>query len=220
MENLPQFKLVIELINNIIVFDRDNKIVFAGEEINATLEDAGILFEELFLKEYDEESEECLIKKTLEKARSSQLPRTFVSKNLGKVFLFFPISHTNSDYIIFSVKDEVLQFSKIERDLGERVKELECLYLISHTLESAKSLKKVIPQCIDQIKEGFQFPKYTKIIIYLDGEKFGDVDVAKKKQHSELVIDLQLNEQKRGEIHTFLTKKVKFLKEEEALIRI
>ena len=218
MDNLPQFKLVIELINNIIVFDKNNKVVFAGEEIKNTLKDAGIHFEEMFLKKYAEESEESQMKKTLEKARSSQLPRTFISKKLEKVFLFFTVNHANSDYIIFSAKEEVLQFSKIERDLKARVKELECLYSISHTLESAKSLEGAIPNCIDQIKKGFQFPNHTKVIIDLNGKKYGDVDIAKEKQHSGLVIDIKLNERKRGKLHIFLIKKVKFLKEEKALI--
>ena len=89
MENLPQFKLIIELINNIVVFDKDSKVLFAGDEIKNSLNDAGVHFEELFQKNYPLESEEAQMKETLEKARRSKLPRTFKSKSLGKVFLFF-----------------------------------------------------------------------------------------------------------------------------------
>ena len=80
MENLPQFKLVIELINNIIVFDKDSKVLFAGDEIKNTLNDAGVHFEELLQKSYSVDSEEAQMEKTLEKARLSKLPRTFISK--------------------------------------------------------------------------------------------------------------------------------------------
>ena len=218
MESLPQFKLVIELINNIIVFDKNSKVLFAGDEIKNSLQDAGVHFEELFQKNYSADSEEAQMKKTLEKARLSKLPRTFNSKNLGKVFLFFPISHTNTDYIILSVKDEVLQFSKIERDLRERVKELECLYSISRALESGKSLDKALEKTAHHIKEGFQFPKHILVIIELDNKLFGDTEGLTKKHYNEMDVDITLNNKIRGKIHVHLLKKVKFIKEEKALL--
>ena len=67
MENLPQFKLVIELINNIIVFDKDSKVLFAGDAIKNTLNEAGVHFEELFQKNYSVDSEEAQMKETLER---------------------------------------------------------------------------------------------------------------------------------------------------------
>ena len=219
MEYLPQFKLVIELFKNVIVFERDNKVVFAGEKIKRSFEDAGICFEALQKGEYSEKSEEHQMKETLENARESQLPRTFVSKKLENVFLFFPVSHTNSDHIIFSVKDKVLQFSKIERELEARIKELECLYSISHTLESSKSLSDAIEKCTQHIKEGFQHPKNTKVVIEQDSRLFGDVSALKYKRYNELNVDIKLNNKKRGNIHVHLIKKMKFLEAEETLIQ-
>ncbi len=219
MEYLPQFKLVIELFKNVIVFKRDNKVVFAGDKIKKSFSDAGIHFEEFQELEYAEKSEEYQMKETLENARESQLPRTFVSKKLGNVFLFFPVSHANSDYILFSVKDKVLQFSKIERELEARIKELECLYSISHTLESSKSLSDAMEKCTQHIKEGFHHPQHTKVVIEQDGKMFGDVHALKYKRYKELNVDIKLNKKKRGNIHVHLIKKVRFLEEEETLIR-
>ncbi len=219
MEYLPQFKLVIELFKNVIVFDKENNVVFAGEKMKEIFQDAGIHFEALGKQEYAEKSEEYQMKETLENARESQLPRTFVSKELANVFLFFPLSHTTSDYIFFSVKDKVLQFSKIERELEARIKELECLYSISHTLESSKTLDDALEQCTRHIKEGLRYPKHTRVVIEQERKMFGDVNALQYKRYSELNIPIKLNKKKRGNIHVHLIKKVKFLNEEETLIR-
>ncbi len=219
MEYLPQFKLVIELFKNVVVFDRENSVVFAGEKMNKLFKDAGIHYEAIGKHEYAEKSEEYQMKEILDNARESQLPRTFVSKKMNNVFLFFPLSHTTSDYIFFSVKDKVLQFSKIERELEARIKELECLYSISHTLESSKSLSEAMEKCTQHIKEGFRYPKHTQVVIEQDKKMYGDVNALQYKRYSELNVPINLNKKKRGNIHVHLTKKVKFLDEEETLIR-
>lgn len=219
MEYLPQFKSVIELLKNVIVYDKENNVVFAGEKIKQSFKDAGIQFDALQIQEYSEKSEEYQMKETLGNARDNQLPRTFVSKRLATAFLFFPVSHTNNDYVIFSVKGKVLQFSRIERELEARIKELECLYSISHTLESSKSLEEAIEKCTQHIKEGFKHPQHTKVVIEQDGKRFGDVQALKLKRYNELNVAIRLNKKERGNIHVHLIKKVKFLEEEEVLIR-
>jgi PAS domain S-box-containing protein len=67
--------------------------------------------------------------------------------------------------------EEVLQ--KRTRDLGERVKELNCLYGISHLVEKQDiSLEEILQGTVDLIPPSWQYPEVTCARIILEGREF------------------------------------------------
>ena len=67
--------------------------------------------------------------------------------------------------------EEVLQ--KRTRDLGERVKELNCLYGISHLVEKQDIwLEEILQGTVDLIPPSWQYPEVTCARIILEGQEF------------------------------------------------
>ena len=66
---------------------------------------------------------------------------------------------------------EALQ--RLSHDLGERVKELNCLYSMSKLIDEAdNSLEETIKGCIDLIPPAWQYPEITCARITLGAEEF------------------------------------------------
>ena len=115
-----------------------------------------------------------------------------------------------------SMKDEVIQISKIEHELKERVKELECLYNISRDIETSKNLEETFEKITFHLKEGTQFPESVNVNLLIDGKTYGTKD--NRKAYNKLSSDVILNRKKRGEIILNLHTEGSFLKEEKKLI--
>jgi PAS domain S-box-containing protein len=90
-----------------------------------------------------------------------------------------PIANDEGDYIgaLASVADisarrqTELELQKRTHDLGERVKELNCLYGISHLVEKhGNSLEKVIQGTLDLIPSSWQYPQITCARIVVEAQ--------------------------------------------------
>ncbi|NQU80819.1 MAG: hypothetical protein HQ543_04820 [Bacteroidetes bacterium] len=114
------------------------------------------------------------------------------------------------------MKDNKIQISKIEHDLKEWVKELECLYNISRDIETSKNLEETFEKITFHLKEGAQFPEFITVNLIIDGKSYGEKD--NRKIYHKLRTDITLNRKKRGEIILNLHTEGSFLKEEKKLI--
>ena len=74
------------------------------------------------------------------------------------------------------MKDNKIQISKIEYELKERVKELECLYNISRDIETSKNLEETFEKITFHLKEGAQFPESVTVNLMIDGKSYGKKD--------------------------------------------
>jgi signal transduction histidine kinase/GAF domain-containing protein len=92
-----------------------------------------------------------------------------------------PITNDDGDYIgaLASVADisarrqTDLELQKRTHDLGERVKELNCLYGISHLVEKhGNSLGKVIQGTLELIPSSWQYPQITCARIVVEAQEF------------------------------------------------
>ncbi|MBE0665796.1 MAG: hypothetical protein IH584_08205, partial [Candidatus Aminicenantes bacterium] len=61
---------------------------------------------------------------------------------------------------------------KLEYDLKERIKELECLYIISSQIESGKNLEQILENSAANLVKGFQYPEMACAAIILDQNQF------------------------------------------------
>ncbi len=112
---------------------------------------------------------------------------------------------------------------KRTHDLGERVKELNCLYGISRLVEKhGISLEKIIQGCVDLIPPAWQYPKITCARIILAGQEFKTKNFRETewKQASNIIVHGELIG--TVEVYYLEEKAVSdegpFLKEERALI--
>ena len=107
-------------------------------------------------------------------------------------------------------------------DMGERVKELKCLYGITESFRIHNSLDEIFNDVLKIIPPGWHYPEYTKVRICFDCEEFIEApfEHTEWKQSSPLMID----DKCRGAIEIYYTKEFPpldegpFLKEERHLI--
>ena len=112
----------------------------------------------------------------------------------------------------------------IETALKERVKELECLYEISHLAfgKQDKELEEILSDILTLLPKAWQFPDITHAKIKLDDIDYKTINY-KKGQHK-LTSDIIINGQIRGSVEIVYAQKkpllheYPFLKEERSLI--
>jgi len=107
-------------------------------------------------------------------------------------------------------------------DMGERVKELQCLYGITKALHIRNTLDETFHDVIKLMPPGWHHPEYTRIRICFDDKEFFEVpfEPTEWKQTSDIIID----DKCRGAVEVYYTKEFPqiyegpFLKEERHLI--
>jgi len=117
--------------------------------------------------------------------------------------------------------EEVLK--KQTHDLGERVKELNCLYGISELVESEGiSLEEILQGTVDLIPPSWRYPEVTCARIILDGQTFKTKNF--KETAWKQTSDIMVRGKKIGSVEVFYleekpnTDEGLFLKEERSLI--
>lgn len=138
------------------------------------------------------------------------------------------IQHENLEKL---VKERTIDLQEKEsrllnqtHDLGERVKELNCLYNISSLAEMQNlSLDEFLQRTVDLIPPGWQYPEITCVKIELSGQIFRSRNFKKSKwkQSSEIIV----NGMRSGVLEVYYLEERPqsdegpFLKEERALIK-
>jgi signal transduction histidine kinase len=215
MANSSTSRLAYDLFSSVVVFNKDNDIVFAGDDIIQILKKARI---NLFISKQGS-PELSKFFAAVSKVRMNQKSCLLSFKKLDDEFILFPINYYKNRNVVLCLKHEIDRINIIERDLRERVKELECLYNISRELHTSKDLDIAFKNCTQHIKRGFQFPETTTVVIEFDEKKY--LSKRGKEKNivnvlSELIIK---NNKKRGEIRVIYHEDLPFLKEETNLLQ-
>ena len=108
---------------------------------------------------------------------------------------------------------------KLEYDLKERIKELECLYIISSQIESGKSLGQILENSAANLIKGFQYPEMACATIVLDQAQYSTGVPGCEKAQVSLQTDITVNGKNRGYVKIGYLKKGDFLEEEKKLIK-
>jgi PAS domain S-box-containing protein len=121
------------------------------------------------------------------------------------------------------IGDLALTFSKMANDIGERMKELNCLYHIAQfTSDLNLTLKEVFQKSVDVIPESWQYPEITCGRIKLNGDVY-TTDVFKESEWKQET-DILAENEKIGTIEVFYLEEMPdsdigpFLQEEQVLI--
>ncbi|MBU1100901.1 MAG: GHKL domain-containing protein [Bacteroidetes bacterium] len=218
MREYSNSKVIYDLVDSIVIFDSENNVTFNGSKISEVLLHAGIDLAFFSGNRNDlGKNHEDLIK-IVEEVRENMQPQTTTLVNTDKSFVVFPANFNGSFDVIFGLREEVVQINRMEHDLEERVKELRCLYKITRELESGKTLEEVYEQIVMIIKEGFQFPAYSRVSLTVGKNTFGFKELLSDEKFHFLSSDIYLGKIKRGELRIYLDKGYSFLDEEKHLI--
>jgi signal transduction histidine kinase len=218
MVQIKDYNLALGVINNILIIDRNNMILFVGDEIKKELFGAEPDLRKTILKNFEDQEEQSLLKKKIEKVRDEQNTSIVEFNRVGKDIFLFPGNYKKSENIILSTKRQMLQANQIAHDLEERVKELKCLYSITNELDSAKTPEEAFEKSVHHLTEAFQYPESTYVVIEVNGMVFGDGQAAAERAQNTLSKNIVVNGKQKGKIKVCYTEMSDFLEEEKNLI--
>jgi signal transduction histidine kinase len=208
-------RLVNDLLDNFAIFDRDLNLICLGESLKNILSENKI---DLNLCKDNSQKKTVhlnfLINK-LESTRSSKQPTDIQLPGIKDEFIILP---TNTGIYFLGLKNKIIRISKIEHDLQERVKELECLYDLSKNADESNNVEDFLKACPQIIEAGFQYPEDTKVIIEIADKIYGYAKVGIQEGMDLLAKSIFLEGQEIGILKVYLKKGLGFLREEENLV--
>lgn len=219
MKRPTRYKLISDLFSSIIVFNTDGGIVLAGESIVNTLTANGVDIVEIVGSRFDSPEGKRLIGSIQAVYSHDSYIETYRFDKLDLDFIFFWSRFSSHNYVILALQQELDQISRIKSDLNERVKELECLYNISHELERFDDVDAKLNNCVDHIRQGFQFPEITLVRIQLKRKAYGDVQGGEVLQDYILTEPLLRGSKQIGELIVWYSQPEDFLVEETTLLK-
>jgi PAS domain S-box-containing protein len=115
------------------------------------------------------------------------------------------------------------ELKRINHDIGERVKELNCLYHVSElTNTSGKTIEDILEELVQIIPPSYQYSNITTARITFMGRSFESIKFSDSKWKQEAII--KINNEPRGLVEVFYTREMPegdegpFMKEERSLI--
>ncbi|MCK4765085.1 MAG: GHKL domain-containing protein [Candidatus Aminicenantes bacterium] len=216
---IKDFNLALGVINNILIIDRENTVVFAGDDIKKDLFKTPQDLKKTVFDNFEHQEEQTLLKEKIEEVRQNKRTSILEFKRLGKDLFLFPGNYDRSEIIILSTRKQILQANRIAHDLRERVKELKCLYTISSEIESAKCLEDALGKSVEHLAEAFQFPECTRALIEVDGVFYGDKRCLEERSKNDLNRSIIVNGKEKGRVLVCYMEMEDFLEEEKNLVR-
>lgn len=220
MTRLKDFKLALGVINNIIICDQNNDIVFAGDQIRDILFKSKQSVRRKLLDNFSDASVRQALELKLEEVREKKNTHQFTFESVGKVIFLFPANYNESHTILLSTREQMMKANKIERDLKERVKELKCLYDISNELEVTRDLSHALDRSAEFLIEGFQFPNVTTARFEIDDVGYGILSCDESGYSPrKLTEPIHVNGESRGKVEVCCRQTEEFLPEEVQLLK-
>jgi signal transduction histidine kinase len=215
MVTQSNFRLINDLFDNIALLDHNLKPIFQGSLLRKLLLENHINLSRLDLAVHKENILFNKFNEAVSFVEASGLPYTLKFPDIKEQFLLFSIS---DKYYCFGKWENLIHFIRIEHDLGERVKELECLYNISSEYDSMQQLDTFFEKCTRIIEEGFQYPADTIANIILNEKIYGRSNWSQKDITDLISAEVLVNKKKIGEIKVYITKGLDIIDEERKLI--
>ena len=207
------FDLIYDFCSQLAILAKDRKLIFLGESLSRLLKKNNIDLAILSDNQATTDNNISIICDALGAVEDTNAPSLFVLNGIEDELLVFP---SNSNFFL-GLKDKILKLTRIEHDLKERVKELECLYGMSKELEKYSQIDEALESCTKLVESGFQYPQETVVNILVGKKKYGRLETNLDKIKNVLTSDVVLNNKKYGEIKVYLKNDSGFLSEEQML---
>jgi signal transduction histidine kinase len=218
MINTTNYKLIYDLFDHVVIFDRDDNVVFEGYALKQILNGSSIDLHFQLADKKNLTEHTKLLKETIDLVKSHQLPHTFNLPEIKDEFILFPLNDDHHLHIVLTKNEKILQITRIEQELKERVKELQCLYNVSKELEVTRSLNESFEKCLDHVRAGFQYPDEIIVDFEIGKKSFGNKNTSPINNYMFLSSDINVNDKKYGEIKILLKNRYGFLEEEQKMI--
>ena len=218
MINTTNYKLIYDLFDHVVIFDRDDNILFEGHALKQIMNGISIDLHVILGHKNNMNGQTKLLKEAIDLVKSNLTPHTFSLNGIKDEFIVFPLKNDNDHHIILTKKEKILQITTIEQELKERVKELQCLYNVSKELEETRSLDESFAKCLEHVCTAFQFPEETIVNFAIGKKSFGEAVIDSTNGSMSLTSDINVNEKKYGEIKILLKNRYGFLEEEQKMI--
>jgi signal transduction histidine kinase len=220
MTRIKDFKLALGVINNIIVCDQEDQILFAGDEIKEILFRSKKSVKKKLLDNFPDSSVRKALEKKLLEVREKKNTHQFSFDSVEKIIFLFPANYNESHTILLSTREQMMKANKIERDLKERVKELKCLYDISNELEVTRDLSHALEKSVEYLIGGFQYPDVTTARFEVDDVGYGILSCDESGYPPrKLIENILVNGETRGKIEVCCRQTEEFLPEEVQLLK-
>ena len=209
-------RLVNDLLDGYAIFDEYLNLIYQGELLKNILSDNKI---DLNLCKDTPREKSDLLTFLIDKIELSRTTKQSAKVNLTGIKDDFLIIPANTGNIFFGLKKKIIGISKIEHDLEERVKELECLYNISKRADSSSNLDEFLEVCPAIIEAGSQYPQDTKVVIEIADKIYGYENGNTLEEAKLFTSSISIEEKEVGEIKVYHKTGIEFLAEEENLIK-
>ncbi len=101
-------------------------------------------------------------------------------------------------------KQAELEREQLLHDMGERVKELRCMFGITEAIRRHTSLEEIFHETVRLIPQGWHHSEYTRARIIFDDREFAEDPF--QPSEWKLALDLIIGNQYRGAVEVYLTK--------------
>ena len=215
MINVRESDIVSNLLENLIIYNDNNDIIYTGVIISSEL---GEIYSDLAKLKVRVNGELISLYDEISRVRETSRWVLITIDGIDKDFILFKSSMTDSSNVILSDKNRVFKISQIKYELNERVKELECLYNVSHEIAVSNTLAEAIELCAGHIMRGFQYPEVTSVAIKFRGNSYGESTLKPGPVKNSLTRYFIRNKKAIGEITVSYHDDVEFLVEENKLL--
>lgn len=209
------FTSINDLYDNIAILDQDLRLIYQGSLLKNLLLKINLNLEQSNDNTPANNSFFKQIKNAASSIKDSHQYHVIKLNQTDEEFLLF---HTSDKNFCFGKSKNITHFLRIEHDLGERVKELECLYKISNEHDSMQDLETFFEKCPRIIEDGFQYPKETIAIVTINNKVYGRTDWSPDDVTDTFKANIVVSKKIAGEVKIHLTKGLEILKEEHRLI--
>jgi signal transduction histidine kinase len=211
------YQLIHELFDYIIIFNCNHEIIFEGASAKSIFNNAAIDLQSFISKKSSPNAQSQLLETTFKNFKTNSEPVPILFLGIEEEFILFPLN-SDSPQLALAPKDKIVQISKIEHDLKERVKELKCLYRVDKELESTQSLDDFFSKCLKYIQEAFQFPDDVIVNVDVGKKSFINSNFNPKEINSILTSEIKGNNRKYGEIRILFKNDTTWLDEEKNMV--
>ncbi|MFH1197281.1 MAG: ATP-binding protein [bacterium] len=218
MTHTTNYKLIYELFDSVVIFDKNDRVVFEGRLIKELLDNYSIDVHKITPGQIPHDQNEKLLIASLAAVDSNLEPLSFKFPVFEDEFILFPVGFDNQPQVILTLKEKFCQITQIEHDLKERVKELQCLYNVSKELEISRPLDESFQLCVPHVHSAFQYPDDTLIYFRVYKKDYGDTNWDESTICAALDAEIIANGKKAGEVKVLLKNKRGFLEEEKKML--
>lgn len=217
MSERNEFGVVKDLFENVAIFSNDFSLLYIGNYFKKLLKEINIDCSKLGYDEFPSDEQNILFEK-LEVCKNNETGISFFLPGLENELLVFSSQFYPQNIFTVGFKKKIYHLSKIEYDLKERVKELQCLYSISKEFDKSENFSDALVLSTQIIQKAFQFPDDVTVEINIAGKKYLNRPLLDSSSNEMLRSDIITGETKKGEIKVYSKNRLGFLIEEQKLI--